>query len=1651
MTKKQTAIRLRILAAAHVVLGAVLVGQVAVRLNAQATQPTSLLIELVKAEPVGLNGTQSDGINRFRYTFKVSNTGFVQAQNTKIRFKIPFMNDGPLPNTPVASSSSSSSSSGPCVPTFGNLCPTQTSSTPIFGGGSSSSGPGPIPVPNIAFEFAEIVNANDNSSHALINCTMGNGYVECPIGTDLFLGPNNGPGNIAPNKFLHVAMTFRDLSVSPNPRCTMDDSYQFVTTTSVTMDNQNQNPNGSTLTVEKELSCVARQQSLPDLTVRLERDPTISCDPGDSEYPTSFSSYDTLLTKYGFASYLRKPDEQLPATFAWPTYGSNKLKKVTCPELVYSREGIAYQYDPYNNTSVTTTAGRGKPISTVVTLTNRGSSVANNVRVRLVFAVPSISKLPPVGAVLDTESVNPYWSVFNDPPTIYSYIQAPAGYVAYKTGPLTCTVTGNSSMPNITDISTSGPTQITMGSNATYFFGFGPPTTFNKYVTVECKGDAPLALYPNMPLTFNVKFGSYLSASNGGGNATRFFQGAYFFATCLGDVTSDTPDQNIMDNTQVKCPTPFFDPATYSLPLPSTSSSSSSFQSSSQPVPQGTPAIVTQPNPGGSPNAPKGHIDFDAANRRFSIWSCNPTVTFWRHTNNSAWNTDITWLSVNQYSETAVNVQCGNTTNHRTRIMTFDELVNIACYGMPAGLDLDVNAYVSASVAIPIPGSPIHIKCAIPPPPTPQPSSSSSVQAPPPGPPPVPGPTQAVAGLMPGSLDTSMPEIAGWACYKPSYYGSQIYVSPGTDLNAPLKIKVYVDGPLGVGTLAQTVVANKQREPAVGNSCYNQNPYHGFSIAPAAEYCDGQPHTAYVYAFDGNLYSPLANMPKSFVCGPPVLAQNSLVLGDVTSAYPYGISGWTCANPSLNNNTDEKLRVRFYKDGPIGVGTLVQTQTVVADKPSGAAVGNVCGSFEHSFDALTSQMPGVCDGTPHQIYVYGFRGDKYAQLGSSPFTVTCQGSSSSSSDTTNGGSCMVITPTSPAPAGSILKGAAVTGNKTISGYACWWVSYNFPSGQGPNFAAPFQIRFYMNGPIGVGTLIKTVNADAWLGLGGSQTCGGNAAHGFTAVLPQNVCPSNPQASPNQVFVYAVAPNGQYQLIADPSQILPGFLCSQSSTSTTTQQSPACTIPATPSSSTQYSAPSNTSTSSSSSSSSSSSQTSVTPGTPADVAATGIELSGSPSTPPLQAGQIVRYKMTIKNVGAATAQNAGFYVSFPQLTILETYTSPGDTPCVAASSTQAPGASLFCGTAASLAGGAEYSRFVSFRVKPTATCGFQGLIGITAIMGGQDPNMNNNITTTPVSVATFNCGSSSSSSPSSSSSSISSASSASSSSAQSSSVNPNAPADLAATVLEVSGSPSTPPLYLNQVVRFKMTIQNVGGQPAQNAGFYVGFPGLTIAEAYDNGTDPPCVAAQIPNSGPGLFCGTVPSLAGGAEYTRYASFRVKPTADCGFNGLIYINTSTQDANANNNIKTAPFTTAANCASTQSQSTSSSSFSTSSAQGTMIVSDPHNPFGTHEAVVAQTIGGMACDLDNTANTVPVLLYDVTNAQTPQYLGLAQANQAGGPTVGNACGGNQNHRWTFTLPTWVCNGQPHNVKAYLLNLIGTQGTNSVANGSPRTVTCN
>ena len=92
----------------------------------------------------------------------------------------------------------------------------------------------------------------------------------------------------------------------------------------------------------------------------------------------------------------------------------------------------------------------------------------------------------------------------------------------------------------------------------------------------------------------------------------------------------------------------------------------------------------------------------------------------------------------------------------------------------------------------------------------------------------------------------------------------------------------------------------------------------------------------------------------------------------------------------------------------------------------------------------------------------------------------------------------------------------------------------------------------------------------------------------------------------------------------------------------------------------------------------------------------------------------------------------------------------------------------------------------------------------------------------------------------------------------------------------------------------------------------------------------------------------------------------------------------------------------------------------------------PKGFFDYADCQTAGGWACDADIYTQPLQVHFWaDAPGSASNFFVGLTIANVTREPAVGNECGGNSVHGFTFTIPANLKDGRPHNISAYAIDV--------------------
>ncbi|MBI2888929.1 MAG: hypothetical protein HYY60_01325 [Parcubacteria group bacterium] len=99
----------------------------------------------------------------------------------------------------------------------------------------------------------------------------------------------------------------------------------------------------------------------------------------------------------------------------------------------------------------------------------------------------------------------------------------------------------------------------------------------------------------------------------------------------------------------------------------------------------------------------------------------------------------------------------------------------------------------------------------------------------------------------------------------------------------------------------------------------------------------------------------------------------------------------------------------------------------------------------------------------------------------------------------------------------------------------------------------------------------------------------------------------------------------------------------------------------------------------------------------------------------------------------------------------------------------------------------------------------------------------------------------------------------------------------------------------------------------------------------------------------------------------------------------------------------------------------------------------PYGVLDSVSFTVMSGWACDSDNYANPIDVHFYSDST-----FVGATNADIVAEQAVADACGGYANHRFSFPTPSFLNDGNSHNIYAYAINI--PDGSNPQLSGSPK-----
>ncbi len=104
------------------------------------------------------------------------------------------------------------------------------------------------------------------------------------------------------------------------------------------------------------------------------------------------------------------------------------------------------------------------------------------------------------------------------------------------------------------------------------------------------------------------------------------------------------------------------------------------------------------------------------------------------------------------------------------------------------------------------------------------------------------------------------------------------------------------------------------------------------------------------------------------------------------------------------------------------------------------------------------------------------------------------------------------------------------------------------------------------------------------------------------------------------------------------------------------------------------------------------------------------------------------------------------------------------------------------------------------------------------------------------------------------------------------------------------------------------------------------------------------------------------------------------------------------------------------------------------------------GYHDFSDCATTYGWACDTSSYPETLTVYIYDGPISNN-KLLGTTIANISAEQGVCNECGNTCNHRFSFSMPTSIYDGQQHQIYVYAMD---TSDTLRVLANSPKTITC-
>lgn len=111
--------------------------------------------------------------------------------------------------------------------------------------------------------------------------------------------------------------------------------------------------------------------------------------------------------------------------------------------------------------------------------------------------------------------------------------------------------------------------------------------------------------------------------------------------------------------------------------------------------------------------------------------------------------------------------------------------------------------------------------------------------------------------------------------------------------------------------------------------------------------------------------------------------------------------------------------------------------------------------------------------------------------------------------------------------------------------------------------------------------------------------------------------------------------------------------------------------------------------------------------------------------------------------------------------------------------------------------------------------------------------------------------------------------------------------------------------------------------------------------------------------------------------------------------------------------------------------------------------NDPKGYLESINCEKMTGWACDADDYSKAIAIHFYDGGFVgQGGKFIGSTTADLVREPTVGNNCGSNNNHGFSFIVPAVLKDGESHKIYAYAINI--PSGNNPLLNAGSKTITC-